>query len=428
MKMLRRYALATALFAVPAAAQDVLAVKGGRILTIAGPVIDDGTVLIQNGRILKIGKTADIEVPWAAKVVDATGKVVLPTWVLAHSQGGVRGANENMQNVPFVQIADALDPASTFFEDCLRNGVGTIHTIPGNLTLIGGTGIVVRPVGRTVEDMAVSTQTGLKLSLMAQGGGRLLQIRKLRRALEDAKEYLADFDRRKAEFEQEKKAGAIAKDANGKDKEWTEEYDRTKKPIFDLLQKKVKGWLYVPGAAEVPEALRLQKELDLVLVLNPRVYKAIDELKAQTTPVVLDDTLEFYETDPETQKEAKIAVAKRFADAGIPFALSLDQTGPNSCPWWQLATCVRQGLDRRAALEALTIVPARLLGLQDQIGTLQEGKLGNLQVVTGDPLQATTWVDTVVLEGQVVYERSKDQRLQYLPEGAKPAAAAAEGK
>jgi imidazolonepropionase-like amidohydrolase len=417
--------LLIALCAAPAAAQDVLAVKGGRILTIAGPVVEDGTVLIRSGRIAKIGKAAEVEVPWEAKVVDATGKVVLPTWVLANSQGGLRGAsaNENMQNVPFVTIADILDPASTYFEDSLRNGVGTIHVLPGDATLIGGSGIVVRPIGRTVEDMAVSTQSGLKLSLAAQGGSRMLQIRKLRRALEDAREYLADYDRRKQEFEQEKKAGAIAKD-----KEWTEEYDRAKKPIIDLLQKKIRGWLYVPGAAEVPEALRLQQELDLVLVLGPKSYKAIAELKAQPRAVVLDDTIEFYDTDPETQDEQKIAVARLFADAGIPFALSLGQGGPTGYPWWQLATCVRQGVDRRTALEALTVVPARILGLQDQLGTLEEGKLGNLQVLTGDPLQATTWVDTVVLEGQVAYERGKDTRLQYLFAGSKAADAAAEGK
>src|SRR5439155_8726132 len=103
-----RRAAAAAVLALPLCAQDVLAVKGGKVVTMAGPVLDDGTVLIENGRIKQLGKTAEVEVPWAAKVVDATGKTVLPTWVLAHTQGGARGMNEQMQNVPFVQIADAL--------------------------------------------------------------------------------------------------------------------------------------------------------------------------------------------------------------------------------------------------------------------------------------------------------------------------------
>ncbi len=418
-----RAALLIAAIAVsPAAAQGLVAVKNGRVHT-KDAVIEDAVVLIDNGRITKIGKQGEFEVPWEAKTVDATGKIVLPTFVLAHSQGGVRMANERMENVAFLTIADALDPASPFFEDCLRSGVGTVHAIPGNATLLGGAGIVVRPFGRTVPDMAVSTQTGLKLSLLPQGGGRLLQIRKLRRALDDAREYLADFDRRKAEFEKEQKAAAI-----DKDKKWTEEFDKTKKPVIDLVQKKTRGWLYVPGSAEVPEAMRLQQELDLVLVLGPQVHRAIEALKGVKNPVVLEETIEFFETDPETKKETKIRLAKLLADAGIPFALSLGAAAPSSYAWWQLASCVRQGVDKKIALSALTEVPAKLLSLDDQIGTLEVGKLANLQVLTGDPMQATSWVETVVLEGQVVYERSKDERLKYLLDAAaKPADASTSG-
>jgi imidazolonepropionase-like amidohydrolase len=396
---------------MPARAQDYVAVKAGKIVTVAGPTIDDGVILIHNGRIQKVAKAADVEIPWDARVVDATGRTVLPTWVLAHSQGGLGAANENMQNVPFVSVADAVDPASTFFEDCLRQGVGTVHVIPGNQTLLGGIGMVLRPFGRTVEDMAVSTRSGLKLSLAVppQGGGRLQQIRKLRRALEEVREYVATWERRKQEFEQEKKAGAIPAD-----KEWTEEIDRTKKPVVDLLDKKLKGWLYVPSSAEVDEALRLSQQLDLNVVLGERVHKAIAEIAKLKATVVLDDTLEFWETDEETQAEKKICPAKLLADAGVPFAISLSLGGPGSNPWWQLATLVRNGVDRRAAIESLTLAPARLLGLDDQIGSLAEGKLANLQVLSGDPLQATTWVETVILEGKVVYEKGKDPRLQFL--------------
>jgi imidazolonepropionase-like amidohydrolase len=402
-------AAAAALVAVSATSQDIVAVKAGKILTITGPVIEDGVVLVQNGRIQKIGKAAEVEIPWAAKVIDASGKVVMPTWVVAHSQGGQRGLNENMQNVPWLSVADAIDPAAVYFEDALRNGVGTIHVLPGNQTLLGGSGMVVRPVGRTVEDMAVAANTGIKMSLLAPGGGRLQQIRRLRRAIEDVREYLADFERRKAEFEKEKQAGAIPAD-----KQWTEEVDRTRKGAAELVQKKIRGWLYVPSVAEVDEALRLSQELDLVVVLGTNIDEAVTMLTKLGKPVILDDTIEYFETDEETQKERRICSAKLLADAGVPFALTLGAAGPTSYPWWQLGTCVRNGVDRRQAIEALTLVPARLLGLEDQIGSLTEGKLGNMQILSGDPLQATSWVETVLLEGEVVYERSKDPRLQYL--------------
>jgi len=422
-------AAVAALSAVPAASQDVIAVKAGKLLTVTGPTLENAVVLIENGRITKVAKAAEVEIPWTAKVIDGSDKVVMPTWVVAHSQGGQRGFNENMQNVPWLSVADAVDPAAPYFEDCLRNGVGTIHVLPGNQTLLGGSGMVVRPFGRTVEDMAVAANTGIKMSLYSAGGGRLQQIRRLRRALDDVREYVVDFDRRKAEFDKEKAAGAIPAD-----KQWTEEHDRQKKGVIDLLQKKAKGWLFVPSVAEVDEALRLNQELDLVIVLGSNIDEAAPLLSKLGKPVILDEVFEYYETDEETQKEKKLCTAKLLADAGVPFALTLGMAGPTSYPWWQLGTCVRNGVDRRAAIEALTIAPARLLGLEDQIGSVTEGKLGNLQILTGDPLAATSWVDTVLLEGAVVYERSKDPRLQYLfgdeknkaakaagPEGGKPA-------
>lgn len=400
------------------AAQETVFVKGGKVVTVSGPVIENGVVAIANGRITKVGTADQVEVPWDAQVIDATGKVVMPTWVLAHSQGSLRSANENMQNVPYVSVADAIDPASTFFEDCLRNGVGTIHILPGNATLLGGIGMIVRPAGRTVEDMTVRTRTGLKLSLQAQGGARLQQVRRMRRALEEIREYLADFDRRKAEFDKEKAAGAIPAD-----KQWTEEYDRMKKPGIDLVQKKLKGWLYVPSAAEVDEALRLAEELELAIVVGQDVEKAASKLARFKAPVVLDDTLEYWTRDEETDAERKVCTARVLADAGVGFALSLGASGPTSYPWWQLATCVRNGIDRKVAIESLTTVPAQMLGIADDVGSIGEGKFGNLQILSGDPLAATTWVETVLLEGKVAYERSKDQRLQYLLKAPEPAPA-----
>ncbi|MCA8949775.1 MAG: amidohydrolase family protein [Planctomycetes bacterium] len=401
-------ASATLLLAA-ATGQDLVAVKAKKLFTISGPVREDCVVLIENGRIKQIEKSDAIEIPWAAKVIDASDKTVMPTWVIAHGTGGMRGGNESMQNVPWLSVADAIDPASTYFEDALRNGVGTIHVMPGNNTLLGGSGMVVKPFGRTIEDMTVAANTGIKMSLLNQRGSRLQQIRQLRRALADVREYIADFDRRKAEFEKEQAAGAIPAD-----KKWTEEYDRTKKAAADLVQKKAKGWLFVPSGAEVPEALRLAAELDLQIVLGRDIDEAAARLARFDQTVILDDTIEYRETDEETKQQNKICTAKLLADAGVPFALTLGENGPTSYPWWQLGTCIRNGLSPRQALEALTVVPARVLGLEGQVGTAEVGKLANLQVLTGDPFEATTWVETVLLEGTVVYERSKDPRLQYL--------------
>jgi len=418
-----RIAIVSATIALPATCQDLVAVKAKTIHTITGPSVTDGVILLQNGRIKAIGKQSDVEIPWSAKVIDASDKVVMPTWVLAHSNGGMRGSNESMQNVPWLTVADAIDPGSTFFDGMRRNGVGTIHVLPGNNTLMGGNGMVVRPAGRTVEDMTVAANTGMKMSLQAGGGSRLQKIREMRRAIAEIREYLADYNRQKEEFEKEKAAGAIADD-----KKWEKEIDRKKQAAVDLIEKKLKGWLYVPSFAELSEALRMGQELDLNFVLGSNLDEALPMLRRLKTPVVLSSNLEYYETDPETREEEQHCSAKMLADAGVPFALSLGTGGPTANPWWQLGTCVRNGISKQQALEALTTVPAKMLGLDDQVGSLSEGKLGNLQILTGDPMAATTWVDTVILEGEVVYERSKDPRLQYLFEAAEKAAEPQEPK
>ena len=130
-----------------------------------------------------------------------------------------------------------------------RNGVGTIHIMPGNNTLMGGSGMVLRPAGRTIADMTMASNTGMKLSLLASNGSRLQKIREMRRAVADIREYLADYNRQKDEFEKEKAAGAV-----GEDKEWDKEIDRKKQAAVDLIEKKLKGWLYVPSFAELSRA------------------------------------------------------------------------------------------------------------------------------------------------------------------------------
>jgi imidazolonepropionase-like amidohydrolase len=399
-----------ALLAHAAPAQEMVAIKAGRVITITHGELSNAVILIEDGRIAQIGE--GIEPPWNAKVIDASDKVVMPTYVLAHTSGGMSGANENMANVPYLTVQDAVDPASPFYEEALRNGVGTLHVIAGNETLIGGLGMVLRPCGRTVEDMAVRTTGGMKLSLQAQGGGRMAQIRKLRRALEEVQEYEADYNRRRAEFDKEKELGALAPDA-----EFTEKIDEKKKPVVDLLHGKHIAYLYVPSVSEVPEALRIARRTDFktVLVLGGNCYKAAARFAELDSPVILAPQLEVWETDPDTDADTLHCAAAELAAAGVTFALGIDDgTGADRYPWWQMATAMRHGVSRQIALESMTTVPARILGLEKEVGSIETGKVANLQILTGDPLQATSWVETVLLEGKVVYERAKDARLLYL--------------
>ena len=374
-------------FAAVGSAQEIVAVKAGKVITMTGTNIDNAVILIEDGRITQVG--ADIEVPWNAKVVDAEGKTVMPTYVVAHTSGGMDGQNERMANVPFLSVADGIDPSHRFFEDALRNGIGCLHVIPGNSTLLGGTGMVVRPTGATIEDMSLRDRSGLKLSLAASDSGKVAQIRKLRRALEDAREADEELERQRAEFDREKAAGATDKE------EFEGEHADEKQAVVDLIQGKLRGYLYVGGSAEVAEVARMKQQwgdIDLALIVGPATYKAARRLAQLQVPVVLDyNALEFYETDPETREETLISPAKVFATAGVPlvFSISTSSSGAQRYPWWQMATAIKHGVARETALRAMTIEPAKLLGLDEDFGTIEPGKIASLQILTGDPLAAT---------------------------------------
>src|SRR5438270_11627838 len=117
-----------------ASAQEQLAIKGGRILPIGKPPIEGGVILIRDGKVQAVGGK-DLPIPADYKVIDATGKVVMPGFIDAHSSRGMDQANERNTNVPFLSVVDAIDPGPEYFEDCLRNGVTTVAVVPAVTTM-----------------------------------------------------------------------------------------------------------------------------------------------------------------------------------------------------------------------------------------------------------------------------------------------------
>src|SRR5262245_40526039 len=148
-----RIILVLLLAAAPLAAQERIAVKGGRVLTVAGPPIDNGVVLIRNGKIEAVGTS--VTIPSDARVIDATGKVVVPGFIEVHSNRGTDQANETNPNVPFLSVVDAIDPSQDYFEECRRQGITAVAVVPGNSTMFGGQAAVVRTAGGFVDEMIV---------------------------------------------------------------------------------------------------------------------------------------------------------------------------------------------------------------------------------------------------------------------------------
>lgn len=446
-------ALAVVLVVAPfAAAQEQLAIKGGRIVPVSRPPVDGGVVLIRDGKITAVGK--DVPIPSDYRVIDAAGKVVVPGFVEAHSSRGMDQANERNTNVPFLSVVDAIDPGQEYFEDCLRNGVTTVAVVPGNDTMIGGQAAVIKTAGGYVDQMIVKRQAGIKISLRPTSGrSRMSHLESLRKELDLARETLQDQGSRPRSASGTRPSATPRATPNG------DQLDDPTQPqpeqggeqqpgpdavadtaarreaIIRLLKGEVPAFIYCDAAMDVPQALNLTKEYQLksILVLGQNCYKAAKLVAASKLPVILDPTLVFWETDPRTGEDHKIILPKVYREAGVPFtfqvtgiaggnlfrAPDLPATLGTNFLWYQAATAVKYGTPPAEALEAITLRPAKYLGVDGLLGSLETGKDADLIILTGDPLKMSTWVHTTLVRGKVVYERDKDHKLQHLLRGPK---------
>ncbi|MCA9127260.1 MAG: amidohydrolase family protein [Planctomycetales bacterium] len=423
-----------------ALAAGPLAIQGATIITVSGGVIEQGTVLMRDGVIEAIG--TEIDVPGEALVIDGTGKVVMPGIIDAHNAAGMSQANEQAAVVPFLSVVDSIDPVATYFEECRRNGITSAAVVPGNSTLIGGKAAIVKTAGQYVNDMLVRRDSALKLSLRPTSGSRMSQMALLRKELDAAKRALQEQDDGAGEGDEkpadkessaaeagpgEDSAGdgsdekeAEVSDENSADDSSTGE-DIGLEALKLAVQGKLPVYIYCEVAMDVAAAVKLVADYGLnpIYVLGQDCYQAAKLLAAQGKTVILDPTLVYWKTNPRSREDEKIELPSIYHDAGVNFIFQTTDSNARttlgtSYFWYQAATAVKHGIPEREAIAALTLEPAKLLGIDDRVGSIEVGKEADLIILTGQPLDIATWVDMTIVGGQVVYEREQDEKLKRL--------------
>lgn len=419
---------------------EKVALTNARIIPIVGPEIERGTLLIEYGRITALGPANKVEVPFDAREFDLRGKVLLPGLINVHTQESLDVANESRPVTPQLDAADAIEPASLQLEDALRLGVTAVHVIPGNDCVVGGLGRLVRPIGLSVAEMTIVPGGFLKISVGPRSGyDRMKQMAELREVFAELNDYLGRTAEKKYEdaLKEEEKpldAGPAEARKRGVAKLTPEDLDEQHRNLVRLTGGQITyagesasqslnplgAFIYCEKAMDVGPALRISKDNNFlertVLVLGGECFKAIDELKQAARPVILPPELIYRETDPLTGDETETFVPRKIADAGLLFAL---QAGPidslaERMLIYQAARCVRNGIARDVALRAITINPAKMLGVAKDFGSLEVGKVASVAVYDGDPLDFTSTVQLTFIDGIPAYQRSKDVRLQRL--------------
>ena len=388
----------------------MLAIKGGKILTITNGVIEKGTILIDEGKIAKVG--ARVKVPEGAEVIDATGKVVMPGLVEAHCHIGIweekigwAGSDGNEATDPATPQVRALDGIKANADEgglevALKTGVTTAQILPGSANVIGGTGVVVKTAPKVVtDDMAIRSPSGMKIAF-GENPRRVYGVDQkkmpstrmgvagvLREWLQKAKNYMEKKERFKD------------------DPEKMPEVDLKLEALLPVLKGEIPLRAHAHRADDVATAVRIAEEFGVEMSWEHATegHRIAEWIAEKGVPAVWGPSMT--SKGKWEMRELSFDTPKVLHEAGVKFAIQTDATGSNIA---FLPLCagmaVKHGLPYEAALKAITITPAEIIGVADRVGSIEEGKDADFRILDGDPLELRTRVETVLIDGEIVYK------------------------
>lgn len=374
----------------------MLAMIGGKLLTMAGNVVDYGTVLIDKGKIA--GVEAGERVPSGAAVVDVSGKIVMPGMIDAHSHLGIveeiyREEGDDCNEItdpvtPHLRAIDAVNPADLGFRDALAGGVTTVVIGPGSANIIGGEMVAMKTYGTVVDDMVVRFPAGLKAALgenpkrsygrdKKTPATRMASAAILREALIRAQDYV-----KKECPDRDLKMEALAR----------------------VLKGEVTLRVHAHRADDIMTAVRIAGEFGVKLIVEhcTEGHLVAGHLAARGIPAVIG---------PVITNRAKVEMqgltletARVLAEAGVPFAIMTDHpVVPVQYLSASAALAVKGGLSAEHALRAITLDAAVILGLGDRLGSIEPGKDADLVVLDRHPLDIASRVEQVYINGIKVF-------------------------
>jgi imidazolonepropionase-like amidohydrolase len=381
----------------------MLVIKNGFIKTMAGEDIERGSVLIGNdGKILEVGK--DIAPPAGAEVIDAGGRLVTPGCIDAHCHIGVinsamrwEGSDVNEMSDPItpqMRAIDGINPQDETFPQAVRGGVTSACTGPGSANVVGGTFTAIKLVGCRVDDMIIKDPVAMKCAFGENPKGcygqngkkapitRMAVAAMLRELLFKSKNYL---------------------EAKGTDK--APAFDMKLEAMIPVMRGEIPLKAHAHRADDILTSIRIAKEFGVGLTLDHCTDGALiaDELAKEGYPAFVG---------PSFGSKTKIELRnKSFTTPAVLKSAGVDVsiiTDAPVIPLEYLPMCaglaVTSGLDYEYAWRAITVNPARAIGIADRVGSLEAGKDADIVIWTADPLTvlgAEAYV--TVVDGRIVY-------------------------
>jgi len=393
-------ALVASLLAPSVVAAQTIAIVGGKVYPVSAPPIDNGTVLIRDGRIVAVG--ASVTVPAGAQRIDATGKIVTPGFVNGSSRVGL----EEIGSVPATRemIAkgrdrvaaafrpwEGLNPRSVLIEQTRDAGVTAIVAMPAG-GLISGQAGVLRLVNGGVTDMLVRAPVGMVANLGPAYGPNFTPrgetLTRLREILEDTRVYRT----RRADYERAQTRQLVLSKID-------------MDALVPVLEGRVPLIVDVDRASDIETAMKIAREYNIRLIVmgGAEAWMLADRLAAARIPVLtgaMNNIPTQFATLGQRQENAGL-----LAKAGVAVTLIGNAEGGSTDAFtarnvrYEAGNAVAYGMEYNAALRAITLTPAEIFGVADQVGSRAAGKRADVVIWSGDPFEFSSQAEHVFVNG-----------------------------
>lgn len=404
---MRRLAVAGAVALMSAGAahaqERAIAFVGAKIIPIAGPEIERGILVVEGGRIVSVGSEAATTLPADMQKIDVSGRVIMPGLVDSHSHiGEGSGADSSGPIQPEARILDSLNVRDSGIQKAQAGGLTTVNVMPGSGHLLSGQTLYIKlRDGVVVDDLLIRDENGT-----IAGGVKMANGTNPRRdesgfpgtRARSAALVRAQFVKAQDYRDKIRRAGSDASKLPAR--------DLGLETLVDVLEGRRTVHFHTHRHDDIMTALRLADEFDFRIVLQhvsegARVAEQIAESGAPASVIMIDS--------PGGKLEAQnllITTAAILEKAGAKVGLHTDDGITDSRLFLRSAgLAVRGGMSRQGALEAVTIANARMLDLDDRVGTLEPGKDADFIILSGDPLSVWTVVEETWVEGRNVFDR-----------------------
>jgi imidazolonepropionase-like amidohydrolase len=394
--------------------RESVAIIGGLVVPVTGDHIHKGTVLVQDGKIEALG--ADVAIPAGIRVIEAANSWVLPGFIDAHSHVGAYEEAEGWAGddtheigepvTAHVRALDAINPADSGFRHAIASGVLAVNVNPGSGNPISGQTVALKCWGRCVDEMVLREPSGMKSALgenPKQNYGeysttprsRLGVAAVIRKALVEASNYLNRIN-----AEQHKPEGErIPVDR-----------DLKLEALGRVLQREIPWRQHCHRADDIATALRIADEFGYNLVIDhgTEAHLLADLIAARGVPVIIGPL--FVGKTKVELRSVSLSNPGKLAASGVEIAITTDHpVVPIGLLATQASLAIRHGLAPEAALRALTITPARVIGVDDRLGSLEVRKDADLVLWSGDPFDPMSRVERAFIAGAEIYTNTDGQ-------------------